>query len=61
MRSGDTPLRITRRKTLAPLAYLACPAGKTYTRDALATLLWPDAAETAARTLAREIGMTVQW
>lgn len=44
--------RISRRKALALLAYLAV-TGQSHTRDALATLLWPEQDQTRARNSLR--------
>jgi ABC-type oligopeptide transport system substrate-binding subunit/DNA-binding SARP family transcriptional activator len=45
-------IRISRRKALALLAYLAV-AGGTHTRDALATLFWPEQDQSRARSSLR--------
>ena len=42
-------LKITRRKAMALLSYLAVTA-KPHERDALATLFWPDSSQSQART-----------
>lgn len=51
-RDGE-PVRIRRRKALALLAYLAVAdqgsGGKIYSRDALATLFWPECDQSRAR------------
>lgn len=46
---GDNILKITRRKAMALLCYLAATA-KIHERDALATLFWPDNGQSQART-----------
>jgi DNA-binding SARP family transcriptional activator/predicted ATPase len=46
------PVDLQRRKVLALLAYLAV-TGEAHRRDSLATLLYPDADQTAARTALR--------
>jgi non-specific serine/threonine protein kinase len=45
-------IRISRRKALALLAYLAV-TGQSHTRDALATMLWPEQDQTRARNSLR--------
>ena len=50
-----TPAHIGRRKALALLAYLAV-TGQAHTRDALATLLWPEFAAADARAELRPKG-----
>lgn len=45
-------VRIQRRKVMALLVYLAI-TGERYTRDALATLFWPDKDQSAARAALR--------
>jgi DNA-binding SARP family transcriptional activator len=45
-------VRISRRKALALLAYLAV-TGQSHTRDALATLLWPEQDQSRARSSLR--------
>jgi predicted ATPase/DNA-binding SARP family transcriptional activator len=47
-------IHFTRRKTLALLAYLAV-TGKSYTRDYLATLLWPELDYRKAMTALRSV------
>ena len=42
------PVRIQRRKAVALLAYLAV-TGRSHSRDALATLLWPEYDQSSAR------------
>ena len=56
-RDGLT-VRVDTRKAIALLAYLAV-TGKTHRRDALATLLWPDADQTHARAALRRTLSTV--
>lgn len=51
LRDGQ-PIAYERRKTLALLAYLAV-AGGTHRRESLATLLWPEQDQTAARASLR--------
>ncbi|MBE7468876.1 MAG: hypothetical protein DPW09_07320 [Anaerolineae bacterium] len=46
------PVEINRRKVVALLVYLAV-TGETHTRDALATLFWPDNDQTQARAALR--------
>ncbi|UCC61798.1 MAG: protein kinase, partial [Anaerolineae bacterium] len=46
-RDGE-PVQISRRKAVALLAYLAI-TGRSHSRDALATLLWPEADQSQAR------------
>src|SRR5262245_55995490 len=48
------PLRFRARKTQALLAYLPLPAGQPHSRDKLATLLWGDHRQPAARSRLRE-------
>ncbi len=45
-------IEINRRKAVALLAYLAV-SGRSHSRDALATLLWPEAGQTRARAALR--------
>ena len=45
---GGEPVKISRRKALALLAYLAVTGGH-HQRDALATLLWPEYDQSGAR------------
>ena len=44
------PVSISRRKALALFAYLAL-TGHSHSRDALATLLWPENDQSSARAL----------
>ena len=46
-RDGE-PIRLDTRKNVALVAYLAV-TGETHTREALATLLWPEAEPSRAR------------
>jgi len=48
----DQPVDLQRRKVLALLVYLAV-TGEAHRRDSLATLLWPEADQSAARTALR--------
>jgi DNA-binding SARP family transcriptional activator len=48
-------LALPTRKAQALLAYLALPAGRTHPRDKLATLLWGDSSDGAARTSLRQV------
>ena len=51
----DRPINVRRRKALALAAYLAV-TGQPHSREALATLLWPDQTSATARTnLRREL------
>ncbi|UCD42916.1 MAG: hypothetical protein JSV69_04765, partial [Chloroflexota bacterium] len=51
----DGPIRFTRKKSIALLAYLATTA-QPHSRDALATMLWPEHDQSAARAnLRREL------
>ncbi len=43
----NTPVKLTRRKVIALLAYLAV-TGKQHSRESMATLLWPDLDATSA-------------
>jgi len=43
-----TDVHVSRRKAMALLAYLAV-TGRAHTRDALATLLWPESDTSTAR------------
>jgi DNA-binding SARP family transcriptional activator len=45
---NDQPVELNRRKALALLAYLAV-TNQTHSRDALATLFWPESDQTGAR------------
>ena len=47
------PTKLKTRKALALIAYLTI-TGKTHTRDALATLLWPKLNQTHARATLRQ-------
>jgi DNA-binding SARP family transcriptional activator len=49
---GDEPVHISRRKAVALLAYLAV-TGTPHSRDALATLLWPERSQSRARAYLR--------
>jgi DNA-binding SARP family transcriptional activator len=54
-RIGTGPtLALPTKKGQALLAYLALPAGRAHPRDKLATLLWGDSPEAAARTSLRQ-------
>jgi DNA-binding SARP family transcriptional activator len=54
-RIGTGPaLTLPTKKAQALLAYLAVPAGRAHPRDKLATLLWGDSPEGAARTSLRQ-------
>jgi DNA-binding SARP family transcriptional activator len=46
------PVQISRRKVVALLAYLAV-TGTLHSRDALATLLWPERSQSRARAYLR--------
>jgi TolB-like protein/DNA-binding SARP family transcriptional activator/Tfp pilus assembly protein PilF len=46
---ADTEIALPSRKAQALLAYLALPAGRPHRRDKLASLLWADRGDTAAR------------
>ena len=48
------PLKLRTRKSQALLAYLALPAGRSSSRDKLATLLWGDQPPPQARARLRE-------
>jgi DNA-binding SARP family transcriptional activator len=48
MLDGETITRFTSNRVRALLAYLAVEAGRPHSREALATLLWPDWADRAA-------------
>ena len=48
----DEPLEVDTRKTIALLAYLAV-TGQPHSRDALATLLWPESESRQARAILR--------
>ena len=48
-RVPGSPINLPTRKAKALLAYLALPAGKAHTRDALAALLWGDVPESQSR------------
>ena len=52
------PVEIDRRKAVALLAYLAVTA-ETYSRDALATLLWPNYDQRRARAALRRVLVTL--
>lgn len=52
-RDGAT-VKLKRRKSLALLAYLAL-SGQAYSRDALATLLWPDLDQAHGHTVLRSV------
>src|SRR5262245_41926856 len=45
---NHTPIELATRKVLALLAYLAV-SGQSHSRDALATLLWPESDQARAR------------
>ena len=49
---NDRSIEIGRRKAMAMVSYLAV-TGQTHSRDALATLLWPDYDQTQARSALR--------
>src|SRR5688572_1100151 len=51
---GGTPIDIANRKTRALLAYLALPAGRRHTRQALVSLLWSDRGEKQAQSSLRQ-------
>ena len=46
---ADAEIALPSRKAQALLAYLALPAGRPHRRDKLASLLWADRGDTAAR------------
>lgn len=50
----ELPLAVSARKCKALLAVLARPPGQRHTREKLATLLWPDAADGQARANLRQ-------
>ena len=52
MQLAGEEVRFSRRKALALLAYLAV-TGQSHTRDALATLFWPEQDQTRARSKLR--------
>lgn len=53
------PVEVDTRKAIALLAYLAV-AGETHTRDALATLLWPDLDQSRSRAALRRTLSTLK-
>src|SRR5688572_10039540 len=48
LEEDSAAVKISRRKVLALLAYLAA-TGRTHARDSLATLFWPDYSQSEAR------------
>ena len=50
LQAGDQPLDLTSRPAQSLLAYLALNAGISQRREKLATLLWPEATESNARS-----------
>jgi DNA-binding SARP family transcriptional activator len=54
-----TPIKVDTRKAIALLAYLAM-TGEAHTRDALATLLWPEYDQTHARAALRRTLSTLK-
>lgn len=52
LKNGDNPIALNHRKAQALLAYLTVTA-QPHSRDALATLLWPDQDQATARTYLR--------
>jgi DNA-binding SARP family transcriptional activator len=55
----NLPVELERRKALALLAYLAV-TGEPHSRDALASLLWPDKDETQAHAYLRRVLFTLK-
>ena len=54
LQSGDIPIDLPSRPAQAVMAYLALNPGVSIRREALASLLWPDAAESNARSYLRQ-------
>ena len=53
------PVHISRRKAMALLAYLAVEGGP-HSREALATLLWPESTSSRARASLRRVLVTLR-
>ncbi len=54
LRQNNHPIDLPSRPAQSLLAYLALKPGTAYRREKLAGLLWPDAAETNARSYLRQ-------
>ena len=54
------PLEIDTRKTIALMAYLAVTS-ESHSRDALATLLWPESEPRQARAMLRRNLSVLNW
>ena len=52
--SGEIPIDLPSRPAQAALAYLALNPGVSHRREALASILWPDATESNARSYLRQ-------
>jgi predicted ATPase/DNA-binding SARP family transcriptional activator len=54
LQANDTPIELPSRPAQSLLAYLALNSGVTHRREKLASLLWPEATDTNARSYLRQ-------
>lgn len=59
-RLGETELQFPTKKAEALLAFLACPPGRTHSREKLAALFWGDSGEEQARQSLRQTLFTLR-